>query len=86
MIDQNPPAPGSRTDLFEFVQFGDSRHTGQTHVDEAEHLQVGELLRDPLHLPVAGAAVVQNQLMDLTRPRTEPVYCINKHQRNSVIL
>lgn len=51
--------------LFEFVQLGDVRDAGQAHVDEAEQLQVGELLCDSLDLALAGAAVVQDQLLDL---------------------
>lgn len=51
--------------LFEFVQFGDVCYAGQADVDEAQQLQVGELCCDTFDLSLAGATVIQNQLLDL---------------------
>ncbi|PWA24022.1 hypothetical protein CCH79_00018606 [Gambusia affinis] len=47
------------------AQFGDVRYAGQADVDEAEQLQVGELLCDSFNLSLTGAAVVQDQLLHL---------------------
>ena len=74
--------------LFEFVQFGDVCGAGQAHVDEAEQLQVGELFCDSFDLPLTGATVVQDQLLDLRTDRDtklQPSFHLDLKQRAATL-
>lgn len=64
----------ARTPARHLAEFGQGGHLGQraqTHVDQTEVLEFGEVAGETFQVAIGGAAVVQNQLQNLREAHRE---------------